>query len=332
MSSALSERVERFIRARDLIPPRGEVCCLVSGGADSTCLWHVLRHLGYRVSAVHVNHRLRGDESEADARFCAEALGAEIATPSDTVSQGSSEAELREIRYRLTEGRGLRATGHTASDQVETVLYRVVSSATTKAIKPKREDGVVRPLLDVWRGETVAYCEEHGLAYRVDSSNADTKRGLIRDEIVPLLRRLHPGAERNLLALAEERPRLPRELERTLSALLASTDGTKAADLGHGVRAVREYDEVRLEGRVRFGPWQIESERPGLVVRTRRPGDRLAGRSKKVQDVLVDAKVPRADRDSWPLVVSGDEVVAVAGIVEAPGWEDAVRAWKDPEG
>jgi tRNA(Ile)-lysidine synthetase-like protein len=95
---------------------------------------------------------------------------------------------------------------------------------------------------------------------------------------------------------------------------------------------VREYDEVRLDGRVRFGPWQIESERPGLVVRTRRPGDRLAGRSKKVQDVLVDAKVPRAARDSWPLVVAGDEVVAVPGIVEAPGWEDSVRAWKDPEG
>jgi len=212
------------------------------------------------------------------------------------------------------------------------VLYRLVSSGTTKAIKPKREDGIVRPLLEIWRDETIAYCEEHGLAYRVDSSNPDTKRGLIRDEILPLLRRLHPGAEQNLLALADERPRLPRELERTLAGLLASTAGTRSADLGHGVRAVREYDEVRLDGRVRFGPWRIESDRPGLVVRTRRPGDRLAGRSKKVQDVLVDAKVPRAARDTWPLVVSGDDVVAVPGIVDAPGWEDTVRAWKDPEG
>jgi bifunctional protein TilS/HprT len=50
-----------------------------------------------------------------------------------------------------------------------------------------------------------------------------------------------------------------------------------------------------------------------------------------VQDVLVDAKVPRAARDTWPLVVSGDDVVAVPGIAEAPGWEDVVRAWKDPE-
>ena len=88
---------------------------------------------------------------------------------------------------------------------------------------------------------------------------------------------------------------------------------------------------MRLEGAVRFGPWKLESSLPGLVVRTRRPGDRLAGRRKKVQDLLVDAKLPRAERDSWPLVVSAGEVVSVPGIAEAPGWEDAIRAWKDPE-
>ena len=325
----IAARVESLIREHDLIPPGGEVCCLVSGGADSTCLWHVLRELGYRVSAVHVDHGLRGEESDEDARHCAEHLGADIVSPSDTVSQGSSEAALRELRYRLTEGRGLRATGHTASDQVETVLYRLVSSGSAKGIKVAREDGVVRPLLTLWREETEAYCREHGLPYRVDSSNPDTKRGLIRDEILPLLRRLHPGADRNLLALAQERPQLPRALERTLAELLSSTAGTKAADLGAGVRAVREYDTVRLEGRVSFGPWRIESTVPGLAIRTRQPGDRLAGRRKKVQDLFVDAKVPRAERDAWPLVVSGDEVVAVPGIAEAPGWEGAVRAWKD---
>ena len=329
MTTNLAERVEATIRRHDLIPAGTEVTCLVSGGADSTCLWHVLGSLGYRVRAVHVNHGRRGAESDEDARFCADALGAEVVGA--RLASPPTEAALRDVRYALTAGFGLRATGHTASDQVETVLYRLVSSATTKAIKPKREDGVVRPLLEVWREETIAYCEQHGLKYRLDSSNAETKRGLIRDEILPLLRRLHPGADQNLLALAEERPRLPRELERTLASLLASTEGTKSADLGHGVRAVREYDTVMLEGSVRFGPWRIESDRPGLVVRTRRPGDRLAGRSKKVQDVLVDAKVPRAARDTWPLVVSGDEVVAVPGIAEAPGWEDSVRAWKDSD-
>jgi tRNA(Ile)-lysidine synthase len=327
MSGAVPERVERFVREHELIPPGGEISCLVSGGADSTCLWHVLGELGYRVSAVHVDHGLRGAESEEDARHCAQRMGAEIVT----APPAATEADLRELRYRLTEGRGLRATGHTASDQVETVLYRLVSSGSTRGIRARREDGVVRPLLPLWREETEEYCREHGLLFRVDSSNADTKRGLVRDEILPLLRRLHPGAEQNLLALASERPRLPRALEETLLELLSSTAGTKSADLGSGIRAVRTYDTLRLEGTVEFGPWHIESDVPGLEVRARRPGDRLAGRRKKVQDLLVDAKVPRDERDAWPLVVSGDEVVAVPGIAEAPGWEGAVRAWKDTE-
>jgi tRNA(Ile)-lysidine synthase len=287
----------------------------------------VLGSLGYRASAVHLDHGLRGEESAEDARFCRELMHADVivAPPAGT----GTEAELRELRYRLTELRGLRATGHTASDQAETVLYRLVSSGSAKGIKARREDGVVRPLLPLWREETEAYCRAHVLPYRNDSSNRDTKRGLVRHEILPLLRRVHPGADTNLAALAEAPSRLPRRLERALVELLSSTAGTKAADLGDGIRAVREYGVLRLEGRVRFGPWNIESDRRGLVVRTRRPGDRLAGRRKKVQDLLVDAKVPRAERDAWPLVVSGVEVVFVPGIAEAPGWEGAVRAWKD---
>ncbi len=328
----LRARIEAHVRRRGLIEPGGEVCCLVSGGADSTCLWHALRALGYRVSAVHVNHGLRGEESEGDARFCAEQLGADVVVvPSDTVSLDSTEAELRDLRYSLTAGRGLRATGHTASDQVETVLYRLVSSGTAKGIKARREDGVVRPLLPLWREETEAYCHAEGLAFRLDSSNSGTVRGLIRSEILPLLERVHPGARANLLALASERPRLPRKLEAELVRLLESREGSKAADLGGGVRAVRAYDTLRLEGEVTWGPWKLSSPLRGLEVRTRRPGDRLAGRRKKVQDLLVDAKVPLAQRDEWPIVVRGDDVVAVPGIAAAPGYEHAVTARRDGE-
>lgn len=69
-TEALRARIEQHVRRHELIEPGGEVCCLVSGGADSTCLWHALRALGYRVSALHVNHKLRGVESDGDARFC----------------------------------------------------------------------------------------------------------------------------------------------------------------------------------------------------------------------------------------------------------------------
>jgi tRNA(Ile)-lysidine synthetase-like protein len=307
-------QVEQFIRDYDLIPPGGELICLVSGGADSSCLWHVLRELGYRVSAVHVNHGLRGAASDEDARFCAERFGATVVDGRG----GTTEDELRRIRYSFAPDR-LRATGHTASDQVETILYRLVASGVTKGIKVKREDRVVRPLLRVWREQTEAYCRAAGLEFRTDSSNADTKRGLIRDEILPRLRELHPGAERNLLRLALDEPT-------ALEQLLASTSGSRRLDLGGGVTAVREYDNVWLEttpvaldGEVRWGDWRIAADLPGLKVRAWRAGDRLAGRSKKIQDVFVDAKIPRSARESWPLVVRGDEVVAVPGIVDADG-------------
>jgi tRNA(Ile)-lysidine synthase len=318
----LTDRVETFVRTNDLLEPGGRVTCLVSGGADSTCLWHVLRALGYDVTAMHVHHGVRGADADADAAHCADMLGATVIR----VEPAPTEAAMRELRYAATAEAGLRATGHTATDQAETVLYRIVSSGSTRGIKVRREDGVVRPLLGVSRAETAAYCGLHGLPIRTDATNGSTARGLIRDEILPLLERLHPGAEANLLALGEERPRLPRGLESSLSELLASRSGTKAADLGGGIRAVREYGTLRLEGAVAWGPWLIEADRPGLVVRGRRPGDHLAGRRKKVQDLLVDAKVPRAERDAWPVVVDGDEVVAVPGIAVAPGWDGVVSA------
>jgi tRNA(Ile)-lysidine synthetase-like protein len=318
------ERIEAFIRAHDLIEPGGEVCCLVSGGADSTCLWHALGALGYRVSAVHVNHKLRGVESDEDARFCADVLGAEVV---ELDGRELTEAELREQRYSVARDQ-LRATGHTASDQVETILYRLASRGSATGIAPSRPDGVVRPLLDLWRKQTKAYCEAEGLPFRVDSSNADTKRGLIRDEILPLLRRLHPQADANILRALDMRETLPPPL----AELLTSPAGSRRVDLGGGLMAVREHDRlwlehapVELRGEVTWGTWRIRSTLPGLRVRGWRPGDRLAGRTKKVQDVFVDAKIPRSDREGWPLVVRGDEVVAVPGIVEAAGIE-AVRA------
>jgi tRNA(Ile)-lysidine synthase len=317
-TAAVLARIEAHVRERELIPPAGDVTCLVSGGADSTCLWHALRALGYRVSALHVDHGLRGAESNEDARFCSERLGADVVDGRG----GRTEEELRRIRYSFATDRP-RATGHTASDQVETILFRLVTSGAATGIKSKREDGVVRPLLPLWRAETEAYCRAAGLAYRTDTSNDDTKRGLIRREILPALRRLHPAADANLLRALEERATLPP----ALAELLASPEGSKRVDLGGGVQAVREYERIWLErgpvalgeNVVRWGEWRIESELGGLKVRAWRAGDRLAGRRKKIQDVFVDAKIPRSDRDTWPLVVRGNEVVAVPGIVEAPG-------------
>jgi tRNA(Ile)-lysidine synthase len=319
-TAALRARIEEHIRRHDLIAPGGEICCLVSGGADSTCLWHALRELGYRVSAVYVNHRLRGAESDADAAFCSETFGAAVV---ERDGAGLSEAALREQRYAVAADR-LRATGHTASDQVETIIYRLAARGNPSGMDVRRDDGIVRPLLTVWRTETVGYCEAERLPFRTDSSNADTKRGLIREEILPLLRRLHPAADENILRALDVRDTLPP----ALAELLASPAGSKRVDLGNGVQAVREYERLWLEDgpvvldrEVIWGGWRIRSELRGLRVRGWRPGDRLAGRTKKIQDVFVDAKIPKSEREAWPLVVRGDAVIAVPGLVDHPGVE-----------
>ncbi len=313
----LRDRVERFVREHELIAPRGEVTCLVSGGADSTCLWLVLRDLGYEVSALHVNHKRRGEESEEDARFCKTELGAEVV---ELDGKGKTEAELRTQRYSVT-GDSLRATGHTASDQVATILYRLVSRGAATGIQPRNDLGVVHPLLPLWREETEEYCRTAGVSFRIDSTNRDTRRGLIHEEILPLLRRLHPATDENLLRALDSRETLPP----ALAELLAAPIGSKRVDLGGGIQAVREHERLWLErgpvelaGEIRWGDWTIRSQLEGLRVRGWRPGDRLAGRRRKIQDVFVDAKVPRSEREAWPLVVRGDEVVAVPGIVEHP--------------
>ncbi len=117
-----------------------------------------------------------------------------------------------------------------------------------------------------------------------------------------------------------------------LAELLDTPAASRRVDLGRRApgrpRARPALARARAgphsQGEVAFGGWLIRSELPGLIVRGWRPGDRLAGRSKKIQDVFVDAKIPRSDREGWPLVVRGDEVVAVPGVVEADGIEAAM--------
>jgi len=184
------------------------VVALVSGGADSLCLWDVLRELGHPVAALHVDHGLRGDRGAADAEFCG-SLGAEVVRV-EVGAGGNMEARAREARYRAARehaaGRPV-ATGHTLSDQAETVVYRLASSSGPRAVRAMRPaaDGLVRPLLCLTAAETRRWCADHGLQPREDETNGDLaiRRNLIRHEVMPALARVHPGAERNLARTAE---------------------------------------------------------------------------------------------------------------------------------
>jgi tRNA(Ile)-lysidine synthase len=188
---------------------------MVSGGRDSVCLLDVaVTLLGTRrVSVLHVDYGLRA-ESAQDAEFVAtlcSALGVPLRVlsahrPPD--APGNLHAWARDVRYgeavRLASAAdALVATGHTATDQVETVLYRLAASPGRRALlgMPASEGRLVRPLLGVTRDQTAAYCTARRLAWREDAGNDDPRyvRARTRAGLAPLLRELHPAAEANLL-------------------------------------------------------------------------------------------------------------------------------------
>jgi tRNA(Ile)-lysidine synthase len=220
-----ADRVLEQVRAAGLLPAGGPVVVLLSGGRDSVCLLDVAVRLANdagdgAVAALHVNYGLR-DEAGDDERHCAELcerLGVELAVerPRRPEAGGNLQAWARDVRYaaaaRLALARAsaahpaVVAAGHTADDQVETILYRLASSPSRRALLGMRpRDGlVVRPLLAVTRAQTTAYCEQRGLAWRDDASNAEDAyaRNRVRNGLVPALERIHPAASANVLRTA----------------------------------------------------------------------------------------------------------------------------------
>ena len=162
--------VERDIRGHELIPPGGDVVCLVSGGADSTCLWHVLGELGYRVSALHVDHGLRGRESDEDARFCREQLGAEV------VDGRRRHAPRRSCGGSATRSRPI-ACARPATRRPTRSRPSSTGSSTSGAAgrdqappRGRRRAAAARPLA---RRRPRRTARAVGIAFRLDSSNAE---------------------------------------------------------------------------------------------------------------------------------------------------------------
>jgi tRNA(Ile)-lysidine synthase len=403
------ERPLQAARESGLVPEGAPLLVLLSGGGDSVCLLDVALRLGARVSALHVNYRLRAgaDEDERFVRELCERLGVPLVVERVPLSEagGNLQERAREARYALAERRaeGDYAAAHTASDQAETLLYRLAVSPGSRALHgmAPRRGRLVRPLLDVTRAEVRDYLGARGLEWREDPSNADRRfaRARVRHDVLSQLRDLSPAAERTIaetarqlreegelvesaaddaleelgggpaISLAELR-RLPAALRRLVLRRLAERaagdaarplsrreaeeiaalggHGTRALDLGGGLRAVAEYGTLRftrarespppdpvplpIPGQVRFGSWEIEAtlSAPGdvavsasalggsAVVRAWREGDRmrpvgLEG-TKTLQDLFTDRKVPRALRRTLPVVEAGGRIVWVAGV------------------
>ncbi len=210
-----------------LLPERGRVIVAVSGGADSLCLLHLLirlcgpakRYPETSLHVAHLNHMLRGETSEEEARAIkrlAESWGLPVTIGALDVpalarqEQRSLEEAARVARYRFLRAVAqgdLIAVAHHMDDQVETLLLHWLRGgglASTAGLQPRQGD-IIRPLLDVKHADTLAYCEQHQLPVLEDASNNDPRflRNRIRHELIPLLSALNPGIRETLLRNAE---------------------------------------------------------------------------------------------------------------------------------
>ncbi len=217
------QQVLRFIREHQLVTDGARLVVAVSGGPDSVSLLHILsalrKELDIELHVAHLNHQLRGAESEADADYVTE-LAKRLGIPATVESRDvrvyqsshrlSLEEAAREVRYAflaevaVTVGAARVAVGHTADDHVETILMHLLRGSGTRGLRgllpvsrwPSSDTGltIIRPLLEMTREETAAYCRRHHLHPRSDASNLSQEplRNRVRHRLLPELRKYNP--------------------------------------------------------------------------------------------------------------------------------------------
>ncbi|MCD8327779.1 MAG: tRNA lysidine(34) synthetase TilS [Ruminococcus sp.] len=209
----LPDKVYDFLKGKDMLNSGDRVLCALSGGADSTALLCVLcalqKRLGISVCALHLNHNLRGEESNRDERFCKDLckkLGVELKVVSEDVLSFckqhslSTEEGARALRYNalLSEDSDKIATAHTLNDSYETCLFNLARGTALKGLTgiPAKRGKIVRPFIEVTRQEIEEYLTAIKQEYVTDSTNLtnDYKRNFIRHEIVPEMLKINASA------------------------------------------------------------------------------------------------------------------------------------------
>ncbi len=225
INSALLSKVVRTIREQQLFQADDTLIVALSGGADSTALLDLLNRLpGFnpRLVVAHLNHCLRGSESDADEAFCRK-LAEKYEVPYENrrvdvkylaKSEGLNlEDAGRRARMNFLDlvrekhGAAAIVTAHHSDDQAETILMRLLRGSGMTGlcgIPYRNQRGYIRPLLNAAREEIVQYLQERGLDWREDASNLDTSfmRNRIRHELLPLLEQYNPAVRRTLISTA----------------------------------------------------------------------------------------------------------------------------------
>jgi len=230
MVKNLIERVLKTARNYELFKPGDAVLVACSGGPDSVFLLHALNRLKNKlklgkVAVCSLDHGLRGRKSVSDSLFVkkmAGDLGLEFVHKKVNLKSSgpkglSIEETARLERYKFFEEAaaklqaGVVATGHTLDDQAETVLMRMIKGTSLKGlvgIAPSRKDGtlrIVRPLLELEKGEITEYLDSERIGYRIDHTNLEPIyfRNVVRQEIIPFLEKFNPRLKRALFSMAE---------------------------------------------------------------------------------------------------------------------------------
>jgi len=363
-SNTLEKRVSSFIREYGLVSGGEKVLVAVSGGPDSVCMLHVLNSLkevlDIQLHIAHLDHGLRGDESAADAAWV-EASAAALGIPATIEKQDvaewrkksktSLEEAAREVRYRFLqsvahqEGAGRVAVGHTRDDQVETTLMHLLRGSGTQGLRGLKAaapmpygaggDGtwVIRPLLEVARQETAAYCAAHDLNPRTDTSNEQVRflRNRIRLELIPLLRQYNADIDGTLVRLAdlagEDADFMDEQATLVCNAAVTSEGCLTCLDSGklRGLPLALQRRVFRIVLEKSYGSLRdIEAAHVDSLVRLMFSN---TGRSVNLPGGIVAANernrmvvsAPGSAACPWP-VLDRDYVLNVPGDTGLPGW------------
>lgn len=222
----VEEKVILFIEKHRLIEPGDKILVALSGGPDSVFLLHFLQKYKKKydteIAAIHINHKLRGNDADEDEKFCKSYCGA-LNVPFSCVgvdvdsfakkNKISFEEAGRILRYEIIENhcREIRfnkiATGHNLTDNSETVLLNVIKGSGLKGLAgiPAVRENIIRPMLTLSKDEIVRYLEKEKIGFRTDGSNFDTdyQRNFIREGLLPQIReKLNPKVDNSLFNLS----------------------------------------------------------------------------------------------------------------------------------
>ena len=255
MISKVEQKVIKFIDEKNLIEKKDRILIALSGGPDSVFLLHFLnkfkRRFKIELGALHVNHRLRGNNADEDEKFCnqiCKELDIEFFTVKKNVKSFALKRKIsleeagRKIRYSVLESTAAKnkynkiATAHNANDNAETVLLNLIKGTGIKGISGidvKRKE-IIRPVINLKKDEILDYLNQKKLSYRIDETNFsnDYERNFIRNEIIPLIKsRLNPSLESSVFNSSEVFKRISSRIDREIESFFNSVKFDKKQNL-----------------------------------------------------------------------------------------------------